>query len=157
VHPCYGCPYCWLGQHQPPCSFLLLHHQNSTHKLATTILMQIYCEKIRDLFCPSKDNLTVVRDASGVSVAEATALPVASEQQCMELMESAIANRAVSATAMNEGSSRSHCVVRLHVERVGTDGAMHQGKLCLVVRWAGDHEGNNVWGRTHCLSLTICT
>lgn len=120
--------------------------------------MQIYCEKIRDLFCPSKDNLTVVRDASGVvSVAEATALPVASEQQCMELMESAIANRAVSATAMNEGSSRSHCVVRLHVERVGADGAMHQGKLCLVVRWAAGHEGNNVWGRTNCLSLSICT
>lgn len=36
---------------------------------------------------------------------------------------------------MNAGSSRSHCVVYLVVERVYPDGRKEFGKLCLVVSW----------------------
>lgn len=44
-----------------------------------------------------------------------------------------IANRAVSATAMNAGSSRSHCVIYVVVEKAHGDGRVEFGKLCLVV------------------------
>lgn len=44
-----------------------------------------------------------------------------------------IANRAVSATAMNAGSSRSHCVIYVVVEKAHVDGRVEFGKLCLVV------------------------
>ena len=66
-------------------------------------------------------------------VAEATELPVRNERDCVELMQRGIAARAVSATAMNAGSSRSHCVVYLVVERAFPDGRTEFGKLCLVV------------------------
>lgn len=70
----------------------------------------------------------------GIVVAEATTVPVSNEHDCVELMQLGIANRAVCATAMNAGSSRSHCVVCLGVERAFPDGRSEFGKLCLVVR-----------------------
>lgn len=42
-------------------------------------------------------------------VSEATELPVSSEADCIRLMQIGLDNRAVSATAMNASSSRSHC------------------------------------------------
>ena len=49
--------------------------------------------------------------ARGIVVADALELAVKNERDCVELMQRGIAARAVSATAMNAGSSRSHCVV----------------------------------------------
>lgn len=36
------------------------------------------------------------------------------------------------ATNMNEGSSRSHCIVTVTVERTHPDGTVQMGKLCMV-------------------------
>ena len=69
----------------------------------------------------------------GIFVSDATELPVRSEAECVQLMQRGIANRAVSATAMNAGSSRSHCVVTLVVEKAYADGGRAASKLCLVV------------------------
>ncbi|GAB4839599.1 hypothetical protein Ancab_029122 [Ancistrocladus abbreviatus] len=60
-------------------------------------------------------------------------LPVRSTSDVIELMRIGHNNRAVSATAMNERSSRSHSVVTIHVQ--GTDlktGAASRGSLHLV-------------------------
>lgn len=54
----------------------------------------------------------VIQDpVRGIVVADATEVPVSGDRDCVELMQRGIAARAVSATAMNAGSSRSHCVV----------------------------------------------
>jgi hypothetical protein len=93
----------------------------------------------------------------GIVVANATAQPVANERDCVELMQRGIAARAVSATAMNAGSSRSHCVVYLIVERAFADGRIECGKLCLVVRVEGDRREwcvrEDVWGPHPCTQL----
>ncbi|PRW56939.1 kinesin [Chlorella sorokiniana] len=99
----------------------------------TLSVIEIYNERIKDLLDPAKDNLQVIQDpVRGITVAEATELPVAGERDCVELMQLGIANRAVSATAMNAGSSRSHCVIYVVVEKAHADGRVEFGKLCLV-------------------------
>lgn len=96
----------------------------------------------------------------GIVVANATAQPVANERDCVELMQRGIAARAVSATAMNAGSSRSHCVVYLIVERAFADGRIECGKLCLVVRVEGDRMEwcvrEDLWGPIHAHSCRSC-
>eukprot|EP00887_Chlorella_sp_A99_P003296 scaffold9.g3296.t1 len=96
-------------------------------------VVEIYCERVKDLLQPENDNLQVVQDKErGTIVQGATEVPVASEAECVALMRRGIAARAVSATAMNAGSSRSHCVVTLEVERSLADGGSVLSKLCLV-------------------------
>lgn len=98
-------------------------------------VLEVHNERVRDLLAPSQDNLQVFRDAQGVQVPGMHAETVEGEEQCLKLVSTALANRTVAATAMNEASSRSHCMVILGVERVFPDGRMQSSKLCLVVSW----------------------
>ncbi|KAK9806816.1 hypothetical protein WJX72_003710 [[Myrmecia] bisecta] len=100
----------------------------------TLSVVEIYCEKIRDLLDTDNDNLAVVTDrARGIIVSRATELPVQNEQELVQHMQRGISNRTIAATAMNAGSSRSHCIVYLMVEKVyEEDGRVEHGKLCLV-------------------------
>ncbi len=41
---------------------------------------------------------------------------------------------------MNAGSSRSHCIIYVIVEKAHADGRVEFGKLCLVVRDSGAQE-----------------
>ncbi|KAI9081116.1 hypothetical protein K1719_036875 [Acacia pycnantha] len=69
----------------------------------------------------------------GLAVPDANLVPVKSTSDVMDLMNTGVKNRASSATAMNERSSRSHSVVTIHVQ--GTDvksGSSLQGNLHLV-------------------------
>ncbi|KAK4257852.1 hypothetical protein QN277_007386 [Acacia crassicarpa] len=69
----------------------------------------------------------------GLAVPDANLVPVKSTSDVMDLMNTGLKNRASSATAMNERSSRSHSVVTIHVQ--GTDvksGSSLQGNLHLV-------------------------
>lgn len=102
-------------------------------------VLEVYNEKVKDLLNPSQDNLQVFQDAQGVRVPSLTAEAVADEAACAQLMATALSNRAVGATAINEASSRSHCLVVLLVERTLPDGAMQKSKLCLVVSAFGLH------------------
>ncbi|CAN0902305.1 Kinesin-like protein KIN-14P [Linum grandiflorum] len=54
--------------------------------------------------------------SNGVAVPDATMLPVFNTSDVMDLMQIGLNNRAVSATAMNERSSRSHSVLSIHVK-----------------------------------------
>ncbi|KAF2298742.1 hypothetical protein GH714_026372 [Hevea brasiliensis] len=74
-----------------------------------------------------------ISEHNGLVVPDATMHPVRSTSDVIELMEIGLNNRAVSATTLNERSSRSHSVVSIHVH--GKDlhtGATSQGNLHLV-------------------------
>ncbi|KAL4146426.1 hypothetical protein PRNP1_012290 [Phytophthora ramorum] len=75
--------------------------------------IEIYMERIRDLLDPykSKVNLQVREDAQrGIFVEGMTEMCVTSDEELLAAMRAGAANRAVAATGMNEGSSRSHSV-----------------------------------------------
>ncbi|CBZ27021.1 putative kinesin [Leishmania mexicana MHOM/GT/2001/U1103] len=61
--------------------------------------------------------LSIRENAYGVYVHNALRMQVASEQECIRIIYTHAASRMSAATAMNEHSSRSHCVIRISVER----------------------------------------
>ena len=96
--------------------------------------LEIYLEKIRDLLDTSKCNLHVHEDAvTGVYVKGATEVYVTSEEEMLEVMRQGGENRAVAATGMNEGSSRSHSLFCVTVEQKNSqDDEVKCGRLYLV-------------------------
>ncbi|KAF2324850.1 hypothetical protein GH714_018040 [Hevea brasiliensis] len=77
--------------------------------------------------------IKTVSQENGLAVPDASMYPVRSTSDVIELMNIGLNNRAVSATALNERSSRSHSVVSIHVR--GKDlhtGTTSQGNLHLV-------------------------
>ncbi|RHY24919.1 hypothetical protein DYB32_008624, partial [Aphanomyces invadans] len=98
--------------------------------------IEIYMERIRDLLDPykTKINLQVREDNDkGIYVDGVTELCVTSDDELLSTMRSGAANRAVAATGMNEGSSRSHSVfmVTLYQRNLETN-STKVGKLYLV-------------------------
>lgn len=100
-------------------------------------MIEIYNEQVRDLLTSDCSNKRlVIRSISqpnGLSVPDASMLPVESTPDVLDLMKIGQKNRAVGATALNERSSRSHSVLTVHVQ--GTDlasGAILHGCLHLV-------------------------
>ena len=68
-------------------------------------------EKIRDLLDISKTNLKIREDkARGVYIQDVTEKYVGEEQEVISIMDLGMNNRVISATNMNEGSSRSHSI-----------------------------------------------
>ncbi|RHX99139.1 hypothetical protein DYB36_009998, partial [Aphanomyces astaci] len=98
--------------------------------------IEIYMERIRDLLDPykTKINLQVREDNDkGIYIDGVTELCVTSDDELLSTMRSGAANRAVAATGMNEGSSRSHSVfmVTLYQRNLETN-STKVGKLYLV-------------------------
>lgn len=98
--------------------------------------VEIYMEKIRDLLDDSgyKNNLQVREDIlKGIYIADVIELLAPSAEDLLDIMTRGSKNRAVAATGMNEGSSRSHSVFTITVVKRdrGTNIAM-SGKLVLV-------------------------
>lgn len=86
-------------------------------KLKVTIV-EIYMEKIRDLLEVSKNDLKIREDKNrGIYIQDATESYVSEEIDVYELMKLGNLNRSVSATNMNEGSSRSHSIFILTVSQ----------------------------------------
>nr|VDD08109.1 unnamed protein product [Brassica rapa] len=84
-------------------------------------MLEIYNEQIRN---SSQD---------GINVPEATLVPVSTTSDVISLMNLGQKNRAVSATAMNDRSSRSHSCLTVHVQgRDLTSGATLRGSMHLV-------------------------
>ena len=103
----------------------------------TLSVLEIYCERIRDLLTDlpeaSEERLTVQQDrVRGIVVPGASELPVRSEAELMSLMQLGLSRRMVSFTGMNAASSRSHCVVLLRLAQVLDGGRMLHSKLSLV-------------------------
>lgn len=98
--------------------------------------IEIYMERIRDLLDPykSKVNLQVREDVQrGIFVEGMTEVCVTSDDELLATMRAGAMNRAVAATGMNEGSSRSHSVfmVTLYQRHLATQ-ATKAGTLYLV-------------------------
>ncbi|KAE9254410.1 hypothetical protein PF004_g1035 [Phytophthora fragariae] len=98
--------------------------------------IEIYMERIRDLLDPykSKVNLQVREDAQrGIFVEGMTEMCVTSDEELLAAMRAGAANRAVAATGMNEGSSRSHSVFMVTLfQRNLENQATKAGKLKLT-------------------------
>ena len=91
-------------------------------------------ERLRDLLDPSKRRL-VIRESKqkGIYVENMTEFYVQSPDEMFDLMNRGMANRATSATGMNEGSSRSHSVFIVEVSQKDTkSGSSKQSRLFLV-------------------------
>ncbi|XXG80554.1 hypothetical protein AAC387_Pa09g1393 [Persea americana] len=107
-------------------------------------MLEIYNEQVRDLLasdailyraCPLLVNTLEIRNSSqkGLNVPDANLVPVASTLDVIELMNTGQKNRAVSSTAMNDRSSRSHSCLTVHVQgRDTVSGTILRGSLHLV-------------------------
>jgi kinesin family protein 5 len=97
-------------------------------------IVEIYMEKIRDLICPEKINLKVREDKGrGVYIEDVTESYVSEEKDVYDLMRLGNSNRAISATNMNEGSSRSHLIFMMSIHQNNLhEMSAKTGKLFLV-------------------------
>ena len=65
---------------------------------------------------PSKTNLKVREDKSkGIYIEDVTEKYVSDDNEVFAIMKLGNANRAISATNMNEGSSRSHLIFLMNI------------------------------------------
>ncbi|XP_028550644.1 kinesin-like protein KIN-14C [Dendrobium catenatum] len=82
-------------------------------------MVEIYNEQIRDLLSDSgsQKRLGILNSSQpdGSAVPDARMVPVKSSNDVLAKMKLGQANRAVGSTALNERSSRSHCILTVHV------------------------------------------
>ncbi|XP_019425854.1 PREDICTED: kinesin-like protein KIN-14L isoform X2 [Lupinus angustifolius] len=98
-------------------------------------MVEIYNEQVRDLLVEDKaDNKLEIRSCNddGFSLPDATLRLVKSTTDVLSLMKLGEVNRAVSSTAMNNRSSRSHSVLTVHVHGKDTSGSTIRSCLHLV-------------------------
>ncbi|XP_050225461.1 kinesin-like protein KIN-14G [Mercurialis annua] len=99
-------------------------------------MLEIYNEQVRDLLANDSVNKRLeIRNSSqnGINVPEASLVSVSSPSDVLNLMDIGHKNRAVSATAMNDRSSRSHSCLTVHVQGKDlTSGATIRGSMHLV-------------------------
>ncbi|XP_019440738.1 PREDICTED: kinesin-like protein KIN-14I isoform X2 [Lupinus angustifolius] len=99
-------------------------------------MIEIYNEQVRDLLVTDRANRRLeIRSSShkGLSVPDASLVPVSSTIDVIELMNRGQRNRAVGATALNDRSSRSHSCLTVHVQGKDlTSGAILRGCMHLV-------------------------
>lgn len=95
----------------------------------TVSVIEIYCERIRDLLDPGNDNLQVQQERlRGITVAHTTEVPVSSEAELVMVMQKGLANRAVASTAMNAGSFLTRHNTTIANQTVSA--TCHDCKLC---------------------------
>lgn len=114
--------------------------------------MEIYMERIRDLLAPQNDNLPVHEEKNrGVYVKGLLEIYVSSVQEVYEVMRRGGAARAVSATNMNQESSRSHSIFVITVTQKNVEtGSAKSGQLFLV-----DLAGSEKVGKTGASGQTL--
>lgn len=89
---------------------------------------EIYIETVRDLFNPDNSQ----NQATNLSKWRATELEVNSLDDVQHLLDKAVRNRSMGATALNEYSSRSHCVHKLSISVRENDQPVVNGNLVLI-------------------------
>ncbi|XP_028081441.1 kinesin-like protein KIN-1, partial [Camellia sinensis] len=97
-------------------------------------MVEIYMEKVRDLFDLSKDNIQIKENkVQGILLSGVTEISLLNRAEALQSLSSGIANRAVGETQMNMASSRSHCAYIFTVQQeLTTDKRVKIGKLILV-------------------------
>ncbi|KAL1226259.1 Kinesin-like protein KIN-14I [Cardamine amara subsp. amara] len=112
--------------------FLLAEQRKDTFRYDIAVQMiEIYNEQVRDLLVIDGK----IRNSSqkGLSVPDASLVPVSSTFDVIDLMKIGHKNRAVGSTALNDRSSRSHSCLTVHVQgRDLTSGAVLRGCMHLV-------------------------
>ncbi|KFK37523.1 hypothetical protein AALP_AA4G268200 [Arabis alpina] len=117
--------------------FLLAEQRKDTfHYDIAVQMIEIYNEQVRDLLVSDGSNKRLeIRNSSqkGLSVPDASLVPVSSTFDVIDLMKVGHKNRAVGSTALNDRSSRSHSCLTVHVQgRDLTSGAILRGCMHLV-------------------------
>ncbi|KAK6242988.1 hypothetical protein QUC31_009397 [Theobroma cacao] len=111
--------------------FLLSNQRKETISYDISVqMLEIYNEQVRDLLSADE-----IRNSSqnGINVPDASLVPVSSTFDVINLMNLGQKNRAVSATAMNDRSSRSHSCLTVHVQGKDlTSGNILRGSMHLV-------------------------
>ncbi|KAJ8572931.1 hypothetical protein K7X08_009442 [Anisodus acutangulus] len=97
-------------------------------------MVEIYMEKVRDLFDLSKDNIQIKESkVHGIILNGTTEVTISNSAEALQILSSGIANRAVGETQMNMSSSRSHCLYIFTVHQDLTKDKRNKfGKLILV-------------------------
>ena len=110
--------------------------KDTIHYDISVQMLEIYNEQVRDLLMTDASNKRLeIRNSShnGINVPDANLVPVSSTADVLNLMNLGQKNRAVSATAMNDRSSRSHSCLTVHVQgREHTSGNSLRGCIHLV-------------------------
>lgn len=82
----------------------------------TVSYIEIYNEKIKDLLNGKNNNLSVHEDLyKGIFIGGLTEMNAANSNDVLQLLQRGDENRHIGSTAMNEHSSRSHSIFRLHI------------------------------------------
>ena len=98
-------------------------------------MIEIYMEKIKDLLEPSKDNLKINEEKGGrgIYILGLTEKYIVDELEVYDIMKQGNTNRSISATLMNQESSRSHSIFILTVTQTNTETLSTKvGRLYLV-------------------------
>eukprot|EP00261_Vitis_vinifera_P026428 XP_010659825.1 PREDICTED: kinesin-like protein KIN-1 isoform X3 [Vitis vinifera] len=97
-------------------------------------MVEIYMEKVRDLFDLLKDNIQIKESkVHGILLSGVTEVSILDSTEALHSLSRGIANRAVGETQMNMASSRSHCVYIFTVQQeFPKDKRIRTGKLILV-------------------------
>ena len=83
----------------------------STQFFVSASMIEIYNEQVKDLVSKSDAKLELKSDPkSGVYVKDLSHNEVKSEADCYKLLTEGSKSRHVTATSMNDTSSRSHCI-----------------------------------------------
>eukprot|EP00894_Picocystis_sp_ML_P001655 jgi/Pico_ML_1/52172/g380.t2 len=104
---------------------------NSSNRMTISVV-EMYCEKLRDLVDPTRDNLPIKTTAeTGAVIVGVSETSLTSKEKALEIINKANNNRAVSTTAMNQQSSRSHLILILKLQ-MHLQGKLRSCKLCLL-------------------------
>ncbi|XP_057961353.1 kinesin-like protein KIN-1 isoform X2 [Malania oleifera] len=111
--------------------------KNSNESVKYTIklsMVEIYMEKVRDLYDLSKDNIQIKESkGQGIMLSGVTQISLMDPAEALLSLSTGIANRTVGETQMNMASSRSHCVYIFTVQMELTgEKRVKTGKLVLV-------------------------
>jgi len=103
-------------------------------------MLEIYQEKLYDLLGTKRDKLAI-RDGNGrVEVVKLSSHPIASAEDAVKLMDAAAAKRSKANTFLNSGSSRSHAIYTITLNKVV--GGREQSAIFQVVDLAGAERGS---------------
>jgi hypothetical protein len=105
--------------------------------------VEIYMERIRDLLDVSKDDLKLGElgaNGAAVYVKDATGMAVMDEGEVFEVMRTGAKNRAVAATGMNQGSSRSHSILQISIVQENTRTKSKLSSKLMLVDLAGSEQ-----------------
>ncbi|EAN82243.1 kinesin, putative, partial [Trypanosoma cruzi] len=97
--------------------------------------IQIYVDKLQDLFNPEAPELKINRDKNGVSFPGIVEHAVKNEEDFRRLYDDGNQYRVITATKMNPESSRGHAALFIQVKSVPKDdpgGEVRSGKLFLI-------------------------